>query len=130
MRNLAGDENCDQYIPHELELADIPYHNFGFKVGGEVPTTYKGFLDGWNFERAWYYWIARSDENLLLFKYANRLHKKFGKEVRVGGHCGCPSPKENYNRPWDIGVSLYHVDTQEGLLALANMIKQQTKGCR
>ena len=125
MRNLAGDENCDQYIPYELELAEIPYHNFGFKVGGEVPTMFKGFLNGWVFERAWYYWIASSDENLLLFKYANRLHKKFGKEVRVRGHCGCPSPEEDYNRPWDIGVSSYHVDTQEGLKALADMIKYQ-----
>ncbi len=129
MKNLAGDIHCDNYILQELELAGIPYHKFGFKMGGEVPTNYIGFLDGWKFERAWYYWVARSDDNLLLFKYANELHEKHGKEVRVDGHCCCPAPQEWHKDPWCIGVSSYHIDTQEGLKALADMIKQQTKVC-
>ena len=127
MKNLAGNEKCDDYIPKELEFAGIPYERFSFKMRGEVPSNYIGFLDGWKFERAWYYWVATSEKNVLLFKYAEELHEKHGKEVRVAGHCCCPSPREWGKEPWCIGVSSYHVDTQEGLKALADTIKKQTQ---
>jgi len=42
--------------------------------------------------------------------------------VRVGGHCGSPSPREYYAEPYFIGVPLYHIDTQEGLNVLAQYI--------
>ena len=44
--------------------------------------------------------------------------------MRVEGHCGCPSPLE-YNKGFAVG--LYHVDTPEGLKALADTIKQVAK---
>jgi hypothetical protein len=40
--------------------------------------------------------------------------------VRVEGHGGCPSPLE-YCKGFAVG--LYHVDTQKGLNALAQVIK-------
>lgn len=128
MINLAGRTNCDDHIPEELELVGIPAHKFSFKMNGEVPTHYIGFLDGWKFTRAWYYWVARSDDSLLLFRYADELHENFGKEVRVAGHCGCLAPREWHKDPWCIGVSFYHVDTQMGLKALVDAIKKQTEG--
>lgn len=61
----------------------------------------------------------------MLFKYADELHEKYGEVVRVAGHCGCPAPREWHKDPWYIGVSSYHIDTQEGLKVLADMIKKQ-----
>ena len=127
MKNLAGDKNCDKYIPKELEEAGIEPIKMPFKLDGEVPTHYCGYIDGWKFDRAWYYWVVKSSLNILLFKYADELHKKCGKEVRVNGDCTCPSPSECSNKPWLIGISSYHVDTQEGLKTLVDMIKLQTK---
>jgi len=128
VKNLAGDANCDIDIVKELELAGIPYHRFGTKMGGEVPSHIVGFLNGWKFERAWYYWVAKGDDNLLLFEHAEPLHEKFGSEVRVSGHCGCPSPKKWFDKPYHIGVSFYHIDSQDGLNALAAAIKDQAGG--
>ena len=128
MRNAAGDEHCDDYLREELITAGIPYEEMEFfrTTSGEVPSALIGLLDGWRFRRAWYYWVAEAHDTLLLFEFADPLHQKFGQEVRVAGHCGCPSPREWYKEDWQLGVSLYHVDTQEGLNALANAIILQS----
>ena len=127
MKNLAEDKDCDIEIKQELEIAKIPIHEFSFELRGEVPSKILGFLDGWKFERAWYYWVVTSEKNLLLFKYADPLHKKYGKAVRVDGHCGCPSPREWHSDPYYLGVSSYHVDSQLGLCKLVEAIKKQTE---
>lgn len=85
---------------------------------GEVKTTIKGFLYGWEFERAWYYWCAKGPG--IPPDAAMRLHEKFGNDVRVAGHCGCPSPLEWYK---GMAVPDYHIDTQMGLNALAALIR-------
>lgn len=89
--------------------------------GGEVPTKIRGASDpfGWGFRRAWYYWVAEGPG--IPPSYAAVLHEAHGTDVRVAGHCGCPSPLE-----WHKGfaVGLYHVDTAEGLKALADTIRQ------
>lgn len=51
---------------------------------------------------------------------AEILHEKFGQEVRVDGHCGCPSPWEQFG---GLACGRYHVDTQRGLIAIANTIQ-------
>lgn len=127
MKNAAGDVNCDVYIRQELEAANIPVTEHEFlRSKGEVPSAIIGILDGWTFRRAWYYWIAQSDKSVLLFQYADSLHEKHGQQVRVDGHCACPSPREWNKEQWCIGVNLYHVDSQEGLIALADAIRTQT----
>lgn len=42
---------------------------------------------------------------------------KYGNSIRVGGHCGCPSPKD-YNVTY-----CYHIDSQEGLNEFARVLK-------
>jgi len=127
MINLAGNKDCDIEIKKELTEAGVYFeeHEFLRKNAGEVKSAILAYLNGWVFKRAWYYWVVSSDQNLLLFENADKLHEKFGKEVRVSGHCGCPSPREWYNNDWNLGVNLYHVDSQEGLNALVKAIKEQ-----
>jgi hypothetical protein len=126
MKNLAGNKDCDIDIKKELAEAGIPFEEHEFlKRNSEVPSAVLAYMNGWTFKRAWYYWVASSDDNLLLFENADKLHEKFGQEVRVSGHCGCPAPREWYNKEWNLGVNLYHVDSQEGLNALAQAIRDQ-----
>ena len=120
LENYAGMVNKDKEIADELRIAKIEVNHHEFlRDEGEVKTSVRGILHGWSFFRAWYYWVAKGPG--IPPKYADELHKKHGEEVRVSGHCGCPSPKE-----WLKGfaVGCYHVDTQLGLCALADTIRQ------
>lgn len=103
----------------ELEAAGIETHTFGTLLSpSEVPSKCIGGLAGWTFKRAWYYWTASGPG--LPPDYAERLHATHGKEVRVEGHCGCPSPSD-----WAKGFAIgsYHIDTGEGLKALADTLR-------
>lgn len=102
----------------ELWAAGINVSRFGFLEKGEVPSKSRGYLPFWSFKRRWYYWVAEG--NGIPVELAERLHERFGREVRVAGHCGCPSPRE-----WFKGfpVNSYHIDTPEGLRALADAIR-------
>ena len=103
----------------ELEAAGITVTVLAFFPGkhGEVPSNAFGSLSMWGFERAWYYWRANGPG--LPVEVAERLHAAHGTQVRVDGHCGCPSPRE-----WakGFGIGSYHVDTPEGLKALADAL--------
>jgi hypothetical protein len=118
--NYAGKNDVDEKISKELEIAGIKSTKMPefFRERHEVKTIIVGELYGWYFERAWYYWMARGPG--IPSDIATTLHEKFGREVRVAGHCGCPSPLEWYH---GFAVGNYHVDTQEGLKALADVIK-------
>lgn len=120
MKNLAGHpEGTDEECKKELEDAGINVVELPqFAVRGEVKSKYLGTVGPWSFERAWYYWIAEGPG--LPPDVADKLHEKFGQDVRVAGHCGCPSPREWYK---GFAVPLYHVDTQEGLSALSAALK-------
>lgn len=113
MKNAAGDKNCDEYLRQELDEAGIEVLEVGFTLNREVPASVIGILDGWSFKRAWRYWVASIDEAVapLPFGIADKLHEQHGLEVRVSGHCCCPAPREWYDKPWHIGVPLYHVDS-------------------
>jgi hypothetical protein len=120
MNNYAGMSDKDDEIATELEAAGIEVHKHEIlRDRGEVKTSVMGSLHRWCFRRAWYYWVA--DGPGIPPVYADELHEKHGKDVRVDGHCGCPSPKEWFN---GFAVGMYHVDTQEGLNALADTIRR------
>lgn len=120
MKNYAGMSDKDDDIATELETAGITVHRIEcLRDRGEVKTSVVGELHQWGFDRAWYYWIAKGPG--IPPVYANELHESHGKEVRVNGHCGCPSPFEQLH---GFAVGLYHVDTQEGLNALAETIRK------
>ena len=127
MKNAAGDKGCDVYLRAELEAAGIkvvPYRALKEYEPrhSEVPADVIGELNGWKFVRAWYYWVARGPA--IPFELAGPLHETHGQEVRVAGHCGCPSPREWYGESNPDGVPDYHVDSQAGLNALAAVIQQ------
>lgn len=83
----------------------------------EVPTEIFASKYRWTFERAWYYYIATGSG--IPPDKAEEFHKQWGTQVRVDGHCGCPSPLE-----WEKGfaVGAYHIDTQEGLNAFVQLL--------
>jgi hypothetical protein len=124
--NKAGDHaDTDAILRAELAAAGIPAAaipsdlvEFMRERSGEVKTSVTGHLHGWKFERAWYYWTAEGPG--IDVDTAEALHATHGQVVRVAGHCGCPSPRE-----WFKGLACgsYHVDSPEGLKALADVIK-------
>lgn len=103
----------------ELEAAGIKVTEMDFLAEGrEVPSRAAGSLAMWHFRRAWYYWVAEGPG--IPPDVAEKLHAAHGKDVRVDGHCGCPSPSEWFK---GFAVGHYHVDTQEGLNALADVLR-------
>ncbi len=122
--NLAGVETCDEFIRKELTEAGIEISELPVLLGtGEVPYKVIGSISigptFWGFNRAWRYWVAEGPG--IPLKDAMELHKTYGKEVRVNGHCGCPSPEEQNG---NFGTGFYHIDTQQGLNVLAAMIRK------
>lgn len=84
---------------------------------GEVPFGYVGSLCMWGFTHAWYYWVAEGPG--IPADRAEEFHKTWGKQCRVNGHCGCPSPLEQ-NHGFAVGT--YHIDTQDGLNAFSGLL--------
>lgn len=103
-------------IKEELESADMKYFQIG-NPKGEVPTNVIGYSHHWRFDRAWYYWVAKGPG--IPPDIAEEFHQKWGQQVRVEGHCGCPSPKEYCN---GFAVGSYHIDTLEGLKAFNELL--------
>lgn len=124
-KNVAGKspDHCDYQLGVELNAAGITIQIMPMVMDHpEVKTKVFGTIGnhgGWNFSRNWSYWVVNGPG--LPLEYALELYDTLGSEVRVGGDCGCGSPELWYEgNP----VTLYHVDTQRGLNALAKAIKQ------
>lgn len=84
----------------------------------EVPTKFVGSLCLWGFNRAWHYWRAKGPG--VPPDKAEEFHKTWGTQVRVAGHCGCPSPIQWYQ---GFAVGDYHIDTQDGLNAFCDLLR-------
>jgi|GEM_PF-3054838 len=113
------EENPDVNIQIEKELteAGIEIHRFRIRATGEVPTDLSAISHGWKFERRWYYYAAEGPG--IPPNMAEEFHQKWGTQVRVEGHCGCPSPIEYCH---GFAVGSYHIDTQEGLNAFVALL--------
>jgi hypothetical protein len=119
--NKAGDHaDTDDILTAELEAAGIEVIKYDFlrRSSGEVKTAVRGTLHGWEFTRAWYYWVCEGPG--IEVEAAERLHASHGKTVRVAGDAGCPSPREVFK---GLACGSYHVDDAEGLKALADTIR-------
>ncbi len=92
MKNLAGDKDCDIQIEQELTRSRIDIVR-GEKSECEVSASITGRLGAFTFQRAWYYWIVNGNMPLdvALELYKDPVGKT---DVRVSGHCMCPSPEE------------------------------------
>ncbi len=126
--NVAGmgrkdPAGVDDWLEGELKAAGITAGRMAESMrersGGEPKSVVIGTLHGWSFRRAWYYWMVEGPG--IPVDDAERLHEKHGTSVRVHGHCGCPSPREYCQ---GFPTTGYHVDNQEGLNALADMIRE------
>jgi hypothetical protein len=121
MFNAAGRADVDDAIEAELLAAGIaPYRMLEMWRDShpEMRTVIMGHLGPWSFKRAWRYWAC--DGPGIPLAEAEALDKTHGKVVRADGDCACRGP-----RFWNKGLAtgLYHVDTQEGLNALADTIR-------
>lgn len=99
MINLAGKADCDKYIIEELLKVGVMAVQLPESDHPEVKSEYEGQLLGWKFRRQWYYWSVSCEDILeygLDMKYASPLHALAGQEVRLAGHCGCPSPDDGF----------------------------------
>jgi len=121
MQNLAGVEKCDQYIKDELRRCGIEIVEVE-KSKGEVPYSFVGKIENFDFHRAWYYWVV---EGLVPGFIASGLYKdKVGKtDIRVGGDCGCPDPKSYY------GIIWYAPDGRE-VISVKEKIKMERFGAK
>lgn len=118
---MAGWQCDPKAIEAELKEAGIRIIENPWRTEqSEVNCGFEGVIefDGgyWEFKRAWYYWVAKGPG--IAPEDAMELHEKFGQVIRVDGHCGCPPPSKSF------ATDSYHVDTQEGLNALAALIKK------
>lgn len=94
MKNLAGNVLCDADIVNELLIAGIglvPQE----RSSAEVATAFRGKLNGWDFNRAWYYWVAYPlHPNMGLdIEKARKLYGTHGQKARAGGDCACRPPE-------------------------------------
>jgi hypothetical protein len=130
--NRAGDHaDTDDILRAELKAAGIPtlqeaegqppefMADLLRRTSGEVKTSVRGCLHGWEFERAWYYWMCSGPG--IEIAAAQRLQDEFGQTVRANGDAACRGP-----RFWFKGLACgsYHVDDAEGLKALADTIRE------
>lgn len=130
--NKAGDhQDTDDILRAELKAAGIPTvqeaegkppeYLAGLlrNMSGEVKTSVIGVLHGWKFTRAWYYWVCEGPG--IEIAAAEALYASHGSSVRVDGHAGCPSPRQQHK---GLAVGHYHVDDADGLKALADTIRK------
>ena len=124
MQNVAGKTpiEADSQLSMELEgagisvvRAPIPHPH------PEVHTHVTGLLGEIVFRRAWYYWCVDCwiPYAVALEMWNDPLGKK---DVRVGGHCGCPSPLE-YGTQWvnaDTGKDILHTREKTQCEAVVN----------
>lgn len=108
----------DETVRRELAEAGIHVTEYRNINQGEVPTSfYGGTAHRWLFRRAWYYYVAKGDG--IPAEIAEVFHQTWGSQVRVNGHCGCPSPLEQNE---GFAIDSYHIDTQEGLNAFVKLL--------
>lgn len=111
MINLAGKEDCDDYIRKELGRSRINIVE-SEKVKYEVPYSLTGRLGPFIFMRAWSYWVVNGPMPLEI---ADELYKDpVGKtDVRSGGDCAC-RPPETWAEFYDYDGKQLVGDDQEG----------------
>ena len=121
MQNVAGMKDPDPILEEELNVAGIPIEKLPecLRNNGEVHYTVCGSLYRWVFTRNWYYWVARGPG--IPIEAATELYNGFGTVVRMEGDAGILNPSERYN---GLGSGHYHIDTGDGLKALADTIKK------
>ncbi|WCK57036.1 hypothetical protein PP175_28005 (plasmid) [Aneurinibacillus sp. Ricciae_BoGa-3] len=152
MINLAGVRGCDKTIRSELKEAGITPVHVGM-MDGEVPTTLIGKRNNFIFQRGWSYWMVEGYMPLVIAQAIHKESLDRHLDIRVAGNSEDTTPEE-WAFPKDLMeqcaslnltfpsnedihalikqgvikgeryVDSYHIDTQEGLNFLVEMIKK------
>ncbi len=90
MKNLAGNKGCDADIERELTRCGIEIVRDQPR-NDEVPSSLRGKLGPYTFDRAWNYWRVSGAMPLDVARelYSDPVGKN---DVRVAGDCTCPAP--------------------------------------
>lgn len=125
MRDLEGDKACDKFIKEELLEAGIDIVKAD-KLGKIVPYTIIGKIGNWIFERYWSYWIASNEVGPgVPSNNVKSFNGDYGNEVRLNGYCTCLTFEEwRAGNKYAKGATLYHIDTQVGLNAFAELLNK------
>lgn len=123
MKNLAGVQECDRYMRHELERARIEVVEETERCPGEVPYSITGKLKGWTFRRAWYYWIAQGQLPLDVAQelWADPVGRS---DVRAGGYAGGTAPETQAAYFDADGTRLIHDPTGKEAYLFADFIER------
>ena len=124
MINLAGNKDCDRIIKDELERACIPISFEFAPLNSEVHYSKVGYLANGKikFTRAWTYWVVEGKIPAeIAWKIYN--HPEGKKTVRIGGHCGCPSPAE-YGLTWFDSKTGQIIVSQEEYAKIQNICQK------
>ena len=111
MQNLAGHDRATEIISDELQRCGIDIKPSD-KLLGEAKSMVFGELNGFKFERAWYYYMVNGQ--MPIDKALDLYNDPVGKtDIRVAGHCGCVPPED----PWveyydDDGVEVYSMEAK------------------
>ena len=129
--DVVDHPEVDDHTEQELKEAGITVIVRTLNPRGEVPTTVESaHAYGWRFTRAWYYWQAHAETytRRVPLSVAETFLATWGREVRAGGHCACPSPREYPG----CDVESYHIDTQDGLNAFVELLRLRAniEACR
>lgn len=99
--------SCGVHLPGMIKPEDV-YDAPVFRL--------VGYAHGWRFYRAWYYWCAHDcGANAVRREVAEEFNREWREQVRVDGFAGGKDVQGD--------VDGYHVDTVEGLAALAALLR-------
>lgn len=103
----------------EAARAGISFPGMGTKEDKEWFQVHsvEARVFGWHFSRAWYYWVASTDQGARIpADAAVRLDDMWGRVLRVDGYAGGKRPQGD--------VSNYHIDRPDALDALIRSLKK------
>jgi hypothetical protein len=125
MKNLAQVDLCDIDIALELQAAGVRFERLDYALS-EVPYHLVGKLGKWTFIRSWYYWKATApDGEGVPDDNAKAFNNHWRGQVRVAGFAG---GTDVHNWLSSSGtIDSYHIDTQEGLNAFADLVRKLAK---
>ena len=129
MKNLTGTQECDIDIALELQGAGITFERVETPAHKEVPYHLIGKLIDWTFERAWTYWVVTIPEGKgIPENNAYEFNIEWSTEVRLNGLSGGTKTEVITNWLSTEGtIDNYHINTQEGLNAFADLVRKLSK---
>lgn len=127
MKNLAGTGNNEQAMKEMEEAGLKTTMQFeGYQETNECKLRITGSLGPWIFTRSWYYWVAKGPG--INIEQAIQLNEKYRTVVRADGYADGIEDLWEHCKGFAVGT--YHIDTQEGLNAFAELLRKIMKNAK